>query len=68
MHWGTLKQPQIIEKSAWQCYVKIFFPQFRTDITLFVSVICLVPAKLWNFLEVRMLYDKIIENLLWSYT
>ena len=30
--------------------------------TLFESVIRLVPAKLWNFLGARMLYDKCIEN------
>ena len=31
------------------CYVNIL-PQFRTNVSLFESVICLVPAKLWNFL------------------
>ena len=37
-------------------------PQFRTNASLFESVISLVPAKLWKFLEARMLYDKSIEN------
>ena len=36
----------------------IFLPQF----SIVESVICLVPAKLWNFLEASMLYDKCIEN------
>ena len=42
----------------------IFLPQFRTtcNASLCESVICLVPGELWNFLEVRMLYDKCIEN------
>ena len=40
----------------------IFLPQFKTNISLFENVICLVPAKLWNFLEARMLYDKRTEN------
>ena len=41
-------------------------PQFRTNVRLFESVIRLVPAKLWNFLEARMIHDKCIENQLWS--
>ena len=40
----------------------IFLPQLRTTVSLFESVICFVPGKLWNFLEARMLYDKCIEN------
>ena len=39
----------------------ISLPKFRTNVNLFESVICLVPANLWNFLEARMLYDKCIE-------
>ena len=27
----------------------IFLPQFRTNVSLFESVICLVPGELWNF-------------------
>ena len=34
-------------------------PQLRTNIRLFEIVIRLVPAKLWNFLETRMLYNMI---------
>ena len=45
----------------------IFLPQFRNIVSLFESVICLVPANLWNFQEARMLYNKCIENKLWSY-
>ena len=33
----------------------------------YMNVVHLVPAKLWNFLEARMLYNKCIENELWSY-
>ena len=45
-----------------QCYAMlIFLPQFRTNVSLFESVICLVPGELWNFLEARMLYDKCLE-------
>ena len=40
----------------------ICVPQTRTNVILFESVICLVPGELWNFLEVRMLYDKCIGN------
>ena len=40
----------------------IFLPQFRTQVSLFESVIYLLLAKLWNFLEARMLYDECIEN------
>ena len=40
----------------------IFLPQFRTNVSLFESGICLGPAELWNSLEARMLYDKCIEN------
>ena len=40
--------------------------QFRTNVSLFESFICLGPGELWNFLEARMLYDKCIENELWS--
>ena len=39
----------------------IILPQFRTNVSQFESVICLVPAKLRNFLEARMLY-KCFEN------
>ena len=40
----------------------IFLPQFITtsNVSLFESIICLVPAKLWNYLSARMLYDKCI--------
>ena len=40
----------------------LFLPQFRTNVNLSESVICLVPGELWNFLEARMLYDKCIDN------
>ena len=40
----------------------ICLPQFKTNVNLFESVICLVPGELWNFLETRMLYDECIEN------
>ena len=40
----------------------LFFPEFQTNVSLFESVVPLVPAKLWNFPEVRMPYDKCIEN------
>ena len=40
----------------------IFLPQFRNNVSLCESVICLVPGELWNFIEARMLYDKCIEN------
>ena len=40
----------------------IFLPQFRTNVNLSESAICLVPGELWDFLEARMLYDKCIEN------
>ena len=39
-----------------------FLPKCRTNDSLFESAICLVPGKLCNFLEARMLYDKCIEN------
>ena len=42
-------------------------PQFRTNVSLYESVIFRVPGKLWNFLESKMLYDKCIGNKLWSY-
>ena len=41
--------------------MSIFLPQFRTNVSLFESAICLVPANLWNFLEARMLYGKCIK-------
>ena len=53
--------PQTISRSARLCYVHIFL-QVRTNVSLFESVIRLMPAKLWNILETRMLYDKCIEN------
>ena len=31
----------------------IFLSQYRTYVSLFESVICLVPGMLWNFLEAR---------------
>ena len=40
----------------------IFLPQFRTNVSQFESVICLVPGEMWNSLEARMLYDKCIGN------
>ena len=40
----------------------IFLLQFRTNVNLSESVICLVLGELWNFVEARMLYDKCIEN------
>ena len=61
MHGGTLKQSQFSNTSSRLCYVNIL-PQFRTNVNLSESVICLVPGELWNFLEARMLYDKCIEN------
>ena len=63
MHGGTLKQSQFSKRSSRLSYVNIL-PQFKTNVSLFESVICLVPIELWNFLEARMLYDKCIENLL----
>ena len=42
--------------------ISIFLPQFRTNVSLFESVTCLVPAKFWNFLEARMLYYECIKN------
>ena len=61
MHGGTLKQ--LIAIFEVQGYAMlIFLPQFRNNVSLFESVICLLPAKLWNSLEARMLYDKCIEN------
>ena len=42
--------------------------QFRNNVNLFESVLCLLSGDLWNFLEARMLYDKCIEIKLWSYT
>ena len=40
----------------------IFFPQIRTYVSLLESVNRLVSAKLWNFLEARVLYDECVEN------
>ena len=40
----------------------IRLPQFRTNVNISESAICVVPGELWNFLEARMLYDKCIEN------
>ena len=48
------------------CYVNIL-PQFRTNVSLFEYVICLVLTKLWNFQEAGMQFDKSIEYQLWSY-
>ena len=61
MHGGTLKQPQLLKKVPGLAML-IFFPQFRSNVNLFESVVRLVPVMLWNFLEARMLYDKCIEN------
>ena len=61
VHGGTLKQTQFSNTSSRLCYVNIL-PQFRTYVSLFESVICLVTGELWNFQEARMLYDKCIEN------
>ena len=57
---NALGYPQtlsIIEKSYRSCYMLISLPKFRTNVSLFVSVIRLAPAELWDFLETRMLYD-----------
>ena len=59
MHRGTPTQSQLLKKV--QGY-DMFLPQFRTNVRLFESVICLVPAKLWNFLEARMLCDKFTDD------
>ena len=61
MHGGPLKQSQLLRKVHGHAML-IFFPKFRTSISLFESLIHLVPAKLWNFLEARILYIKYIEN------
>ena len=61
MQGGTPKQCQLLKKFQGHAML-IFLPQFRTNVSLFECVICSVPAKLWNFLEARMLYDKCIEN------
>ena len=61
MRGSTLKQSQLLKKVQGHAML-IFLPQLRTNVSLVESVIRLVPAKLWNFLEARMLYDKCIEN------
>ena len=66
MHGGTLKQSHLLKKVEGHAML-IFLPQFRTNFSLYESVIRLVPAKFWNFLEARMLFDKCIENKLWSW-
>ena len=55
-----------IEIQGLICYVNIL-TKFNTNVSLFECVVFLVPAKLWTFLEARMLYDKCIENQWWSY-
>ena len=64
--WGYPQTISIIEKKFKFILCWYFFLNLEL-FSLFESVIRLVPAKLWNFLEVRMLYDKCIENWLWSY-
>ena len=61
MHGGSLKYSQLLKKVLGHAML-IFFPQFRTNVSLFESVSCLVPAKLWNYLEARVLHDKCIEK------
>ena len=61
MHGGTLKQSQLLKKVQGHAML-IFLPECRTNVSLFEYVICVVRAKLWKFLEARMLYDKCVEN------
>ena len=61
MHDGTLKQFELLKKVQSHAMLILLSP-LRTNANLFESVIRLVPAKLWNFLGARMLYDKCIEN------
>ena len=56
MHGGTLKQSQFWITSS-RLWMLIFLPQLRTNVSLFESVICLVPGELRYFLEARMIYD-----------
>ena len=58
--WG-IQTISIIDKSSRPFYVNIFL-QSWTNVSLFESVIRLMPSKLWNFLVARMLYDKCLEN------
>ena len=57
MQGDTLKQSQLLKNVQGHAML-IFLPQLRTNVSLVESVIRLVPAKLWNFLKARMLYDK----------
>ena len=61
MQGGTLKQSRLFKKVQGHAML-VFLPHFRTNVSLFESVICSVTGKLWNFLEARMLYDKCIEG------
>ena len=57
------KQSQLLKKvQGHAILILIFLPQFRTNVYLFEAVIRLVPTKLWNFLDTRVLYDRCIEN------
>ena len=53
-----------IEVQGYAMLIFLTFDIFRTKVSLFESVICLVQTKLWKFLEARMLYGilKCIEN------
>ena len=59
MQGDTLKQSHLLKKVP----MLIICPQFRTIVSLSEFVICLVSAKLWNFLEARMLCDKCHSRL-----
>ena len=58
---GTLKQSQFLKIVPGHAML-IFFLNLELNVSLFESAICLVPAKLWNFLEARMLYDKCFKK------
>ena len=64
--WECPQTIAISNTSSRLCFVNIL-PQFRTNVNLIESVICLVPGELWNFLEARKINDKCIEIYLWSY-
>ena len=63
MYGGTLKQLQFSDIEVQGYDMLIFLPQFRTNVSLFESDICLVPGELWNFLEARIQYDECILKI-----
>ena len=48
--WNTVKQPQILKKLPGFA-ILIFSPQFRSNVSLFVPVVRLMPVMFWNFLQ-----------------